>query len=211
MKMIHQPFLAVAIALSMTSFSQAQTVNFDFVGNGGVGLLPGNEVGGNTPVAPGAAMSSATGGEAGDGLVFNRETSVLFFDFDFSGLSGGLANAASGIHFHEIASTNTAAPFDGTGPIAFNLNSGTDTDVTLSTSLLATDGSVTGGRVTGSAELDAGRVLALDEGRLYLNIHSGDFGGGELRANLVQAIPEPSSAFLLLGGVSTLLLRRRRK
>lgn len=180
----------------------AQVTEFDFQGNAGFGLLPGNEIGVSTPVGQGVD-TPAFGGEVGGGLSFDAATNILSFDFEFSGLSGGLFNAASGIHFHEI--TSGVEPFDGTGGIAFNLNSGTDANVSLSTPLIAIG--ATGGRVTGTAQFSADQVDSLFAGNFYLNIHSGDFNGGELRGNLV--VPAPASAGLLgLAGLTG--VRRRR-
>ena len=46
-------------------------------------------------------------------------------------------------------------------------------------------------------------------GRSYLNFHTTQFGGGEIRGTLVE-VPEPGTALLALGAVSLLALRRRR-
>ena len=48
-------------------------------------------------------------------------------------------------------------------------------------------------------------------GNWYVNIHTQNFGGGEIRGQVnVAQIPEPSSSLLSLSGVSLLLLPRRR-
>lgn len=193
--------IAMITAAGLTAAASAQLVEFDFQGNAGFGLLPGNEVGNNVASAD---TSDAFGGEAGDGLVFDTSTNILSFDFEFEGLTGGLFNAASGIHFH--IGTPGTDPFNETGGIAYNLNSGTDPDVTIFTPLLATDGSVTGARVTGEALIAAEDVADLFAGNFYLNIHSGEFTGGELRGNLV---PAPASVAGL--GLAGLLATRRRR
>ena len=46
-------------------------------------------------------------------------------------------------------------------------------------------------------------------GRSYINFHTTQFGGGEIRGTLVE-VPEPSAALLVLGAASLLTLRRRR-
>ena len=46
-------------------------------------------------------------------------------------------------------------------------------------------------------------------GRAYLNFHTTQFTGGEVRGTLVE-VPEPGTALLALGAVSLLALRRRR-
>jgi len=50
------------------------------------------------------------------------------------------------------------------------------------------------------------------DGLTYINIHTDQFTGGEIRGNLLNPtfIPEPSSAMLLAMGVGGFLLRRRR-
>ncbi|MEM8835114.1 MAG: CHRD domain-containing protein [Planctomycetota bacterium] len=174
-------------------------LELDFAGNGGSGLLPGNEVGANTADSD---TSNAIGGEVGGGLTYDDATNVLSFDFEFSGLNGGLFDAASGIHFH-IAAPGVD-PLNETGGIAYNLNSGTDANVSLSTPLVAIGAS--SGRVTGTANILPEDVADLLAGNFYLNIHSGDFTGGELRGNIV---PAPGAAGVLaLAGAAT--LRRRR-
>ncbi|MEO0511568.1 MAG: CHRD domain-containing protein [Planctomycetota bacterium] len=194
--------LSVSLVAAIAGSASAQITEFSFQGNAGFGLLPGNEAGNNTPVSAGVG-SPAFGGEVGGGLAFDASTNILSFDFEFSGLSGGLFDAVSGIHFHEI--TSGAAPFDGTGGIVFNLNSGDDANVSLSSPLVAIGS--TDGRVTGTAQFAASQVDALFAGNFYLNIHSGDFTGGELRGSLVP-IPAPASG-VVLAGLGLVAGRRR--
>lgn len=185
-----------------TQLVSAGLIDIDLVGNAGSGLLPGNEVGANTPVAPGADPSTASGGERNAGFLYDSDSNELEFDFEFSGLSGGLFDAASGIHLH-LANPGVD-PFNETGGIAFNLNSGADANVVLDTPTIAIGSS--GGFLAGVATLTEGQEADLLAGRYYLNIHSGEFSGGELRANLV---PEPSSLALLLFA-SAVCIRRRK-
>lgn len=196
--------LAAVLAVGV---ADAEVVPFNFQGNAGFGLLPGNEIGSPTPVSEGV-MSPAIGGETGLGLVYDTDTNVLDFSFDFSGLTGGLADIASGIHFHVI--TSGAAPFDGTGGIAFNLNTGTDPNVMLATPLVAVDGSATSGMVAGTATFNEAQEAALFAGNYYLNIHSGGFGAGELRANLVP-VPEPGAAAAMAALAAIGFVRARRR
>ena len=181
---------------------------FDFQGNAGFGLLPDNEVGNNTSLGSG---STATGGEIGDGIVYNSDAMQLFIPFSFEGLSGGLfTTAASGIHLHVGADPANADPFDQTGGIVFNLNNFDVAAAVLNGNNPILDGATSG---TVSALIDVSPELeqALFAGELYLNIHSADFTGGELRANLVP-IPEPGSVALLAmaGGMVLQRLRKPR-
>ena len=51
---------------------------------------------------------------------------------------------------------------------------------------------------------------ALFAGKLYLNVHTGANGGGEMRGFLIPAVPEPSSSLVAMAAVGALALRRRR-
>ena len=200
--------VAVLIVFAMSPMAQAQTVEFDFVGNGGFGLLPGNEVGANTSLG---SDSTAFGGEVGGGIVFDAGTNVLDVNFSFDNLDGGLLfAAASGIHLH--LPTVAGDPFNQTGPIVFNLNSFDDANVNNLSSQIA-DGATAG---TVSATIDFSNNLDFVDdllaGEFYVNIHSQTFSGGELRGTLAPAaVPEPSSVALLGLVFGSAIMRRRRK
>ena len=205
--------LSLASALlAAASAASAQVVELDFQGNAGFGLLTGNEVGPNTSLG---SDSQAIGGEVNDGLVLDLDRNVLESDFDFRGLTVGLFDAASGIHFHQVP--EGADVFNTNGPIVFNLNSGADAAVTLDTSLVGFG--TTAAQVTGSIALTDEDEQAFLDGRFYLNIHSDGFRGGDLRASVVPAgglnapvaVPTPGAAaagLALLGGAA---VRRRRR
>ena len=64
---------------------------------------------------------------------------------------------------------------------------------------------------TGSATLSEARETNLLAGNWYLNIHTENFGGGEIRGQVVTtAVPEPSSASILILASVGFCLRRRR-
>ena len=67
------------------------------------------------------------------------------------------------------------------------------------------------GSYAGPLALTAPQQADLLANKYYLNIHSATFGGGEIRGQLVQVVPEPGSAMLLLSSATAVLgLRRRR-
>ena len=58
-------------------------------------------------------------------------------------------------------------------------------------------------------------ITGIAEGRAYLNIHTGNFPGGEIRGFLqpqpAAAVPEPASLLLLGSGLAAAAARRRRQ
>ena len=48
-------------------------------------------------------------------------------------------------------------------------------------------------------------------GRAYLNFHTVQFGGGEIRGQIVTAIPEPETYATMLLGLGALAFVARRK
>jgi hypothetical protein len=196
-----------AAAVTGLSASAASVTAFDFQGKAGSGLLPLNGVGPGTPTA--AGQSSATGGELGTGLSYNHEANQLLVTFEFSDLSGGLFDAAGGIHLHLTQPGDE--PFLETGPIAFSLNA-PDDNVNLFTE--AVDFGTESAEVSAVVQFSDQAEQALFDGRYYLNIHSGEFNAGELRANLVpaggvEAIPTPAAAAMGLVLMTGLMARRR--
>lgn len=180
----------------------ADIIAFNFQGNGGYGLLPGNEVGANTSFGSG---STAIGGEAATGLTYDTNSQFLAIIFNFQNLTDGLNFASgSGIHLHQVS--DAGDPFNSTGGVVFNLNSFSDANV-INFSPQIQDGA-TSGSVTAIVQIGA-LEDALLNGELYVNIHSQAFTGGELRGNLVQ-VPEPTAGLLLAGGLFVGLIRRRR-
>ena len=114
---------------------------------------------------------------------------TFIYSGSFSGLTAPVNAQPSGGHIHN-------APVGINGGVVHPL-------VNLDTGVTAGNFSGTWNTASGLTDTLVGEMLA---GRLYVNIHTSAFSGGEIRG---QIVPEPASIGLLLAG-STLMLRRRR-
>jgi hypothetical protein len=130
----------------------------------------------------------------------------------FSGLEAG--TTASHIH------SATAVPGTGNAGVATQVPSFTGFplgvtsgsydntfDMTLATSYNPAFVTANGGTV---ASAQAALFAGLTSGRAYLNIHTSNFPGGEIRGFL-QATPEPSTLWLLGPALLGLIAHRRRR
>ena len=150
-----------------------------------------------------ANVSTATG--VGDFRVSddNRFATV---QINFTGLSAPLT--AAHIHCCAVPGTNGGVAINFAPP---SISSGSITrmfDLTLSSTYFAGFLNGSGGTAAGAQA----RLLAgLNSGQGYFNLHTSNFQGGEIRANL-SAIPEPSSWAMLIAGFGLVggTLRRRR-
>lgn len=166
--------------------ANSQQVSFDFAGRAGSGLLPGNEV-------PDAANSTATGDA--NSIIFDMGTNELSLDIVWGSGNGfsDLTGDATAMHIHGPADINS------NGGVLYNLGT-----------MTGFDSSSSSGGFAGIVTLNTDDVQTLLDGNLYVNIHTAANGGGELRANLIQAIPEPSSlAIIGVAGIGILLRRRK--
>jgi hypothetical protein len=183
-------FLCLVVAAIVWALPQtinAQVINFDLFGAAGSGLLPGNE-------NPSVAGNSTASGDA-VAITFDTTTNELSLDVVWGSGNGfsDLTGTASAIHIHGPAGINE------NGGVLYNLGG-----------LAGFDSSATSGGLTGSIAIDAADVQTLLNGDTYLNIHTADNPGGELRGNLLQAVPEPSTV-ALLGLLGTIGLIRRNR
>lgn len=127
----------------------------------------------------------------------------------------GLIGATTAAHIHGPAAPGGTAPIITTTPTFPGFPLGVTSGVYLHTFSL-TDASTynpayiaaNGGTVSGA---ETAFLTQLAEGKTYLNVHSTQYPGGEIRGFLGGAIPEPASLSLLaLGGLGVALLARRR-
>ena len=167
-----------------------------------------------TALLSGPNESPANASPGTGSATFTLTGNVLTINGTFTGL---LANTTAS-HIHCC----TAAPLAGTAGVAtetpsfsnfpLGVKSGSFTlliDLTQASSYNSAFITAQGGIVNARAALIAG----MNSGKTYLNIHSTQFPGGEIRGFIISTVPEPSSVFLTaagLFGVAMLVMRRRR-
>jgi CHRD domain len=182
--------LATVVSLAFAVQADAALFQYNLIGTAGADLLPGNEPG---------AIIGGTGGEIGAGIVFDDVLSQLTINVGWGSSQGfaDLSSTASASHIHGPTAANNGSGFTQTAGVLFTL--------TRSSS------AVTGGTFTNAPiTLTAPQVVDLNNGKYYINIHTANNGGGELRGFIVP-VPEPSSALLGLTGIASLLTLRRRR
>jgi hypothetical protein len=196
-------YLALIAILASPASSNAAVTFFDLAGRAGSGLLAGNET---------AAVlgTPGSGGETGGGIFFDDSTSTLTVNFLWSGLQGataGSTGSATGMHIHGIVATTD--PFLGNAGVVVNFATNSGSGNFTSPSYTVTNNTNGTGSVSGTVVLNATAITALNQSRLYINIHTALNGGGEIRGNIVP-IPEPAGSGLVILGAGLLGLRRRR-
>jgi len=112
-------------------------------------------------------------------VILNMNTMMVSWDVTFTGLIG----AFTASHFH--------------APAPPGVNAGV---------VLAITGSLSGNRLMGSAPITATFAANMLAGLTYINIHTTQFPGGEIRG---QVVPTPG-ALSLLGIAGLAAVRRRR-
>ena len=185
--------LVIALFFSAVAEVNAVIVPFDLIGVAGPGLLPGNEPG---------SITGGTGGEFGVGIIYDDVANLLNVNNVGWGSSQGftdLSSLANNSHIHAPTVSNNGNGFTETAGVLLNLTRSSN--------------AVTGGTFTDAPIL----LTALQEtdllnGKFYINIHTVNNSGGELRGFLVPVpVPEPSSFALLgLGALGLFRIVRRR-
>ena len=188
----HQSLSAIAALAVLTSTASAAIVQFDIsplsFGDNTIGISGPNEV------APNPTTSPATGNEFGPGISLDTSTGSLTLNFAYGSAFGfvNLIGDYTDSHIHQ-------APNDVSGGVVFGLGG------------LHTPVGTKSGSYTGTAGLSGPQQTALLANQFYINIHSTFGPGGEIRGQLVQVVPEPGSAMLLLSGAAAVLGLRRRQ
>ena len=168
-----------------------------------------------TAILNGASEAPANASPGTGSATFTLTGNVLTINGTFTGLLG--TTTASHIHCCTAAAlTGTAGVATETpsfGGFPLGVTNGSFSlllDLTLASSYNPAFVTAQGSVVNARAALIAG----MNSGRTYLNIHSSQFGGGEIRGFIISTVPEPSSVFLTtagLLGIALLVARRRRE
>jgi hypothetical protein len=155
----------------------------------------------------GAAENPATGSTATASGTLRVIGTSIFVNITYSGLGSGLADG----HIHCCAApTSNAGVAIGFGGLPLGSTSGSIKrliDLTQASSFRAAYITASGGTV----DLARARLYSeLDLGRVYYNLHTTSFPGGEIRGNLA-AVPEPASWAMLVVGFGLVggAIRRR--
>lgn len=189
---VHPVRKLLFVALFFVTAAQVNAVilQVNLQGTAGTGLLFGNEPG---------VSSGGSGGETGAGITYDDVSNLLDVTNVGWGSSQGftdLSSLANNSHIHGPTASNNGNGFTETTGVLFTLNRSSN--------------AVTGGTFTNPLiTLSAAQETDFLNGKYYINIHTQNNGGGEIRGFLV--VPEPSSLGLVAVGALTLLRRRHRR
>jgi hypothetical protein len=181
--------LALVLLVSATSFADPITFT---------ALLTG----------PSESPPNASPGTGFAIVTYDALTHLLGIDVSFSGLTAG--TTASHIHCCTLPTAGVATTIPTFPGFPLGVTSGTyinTLDLTLASSFNPAFVTASGGTVTAAeAALSAGLFADV----AYLNIHTTNFPGGEIRGFLTP-VPEPSTLTLLGSSLVSLWAARRRR
>lgn len=184
----------VLLGAALSQEAGANIIQFDLQGTAGPGLLFLNEP---------AVLSGGTGGEIGAGIYYDDVLNSLTINVGWGSSQGftDLSSAANNSHIHgptaNSLGNNGVGDFRQTAGVLFNL--------------ARSGNAVTGGFfTTPPITITEAQEAQLMDGRWYINLHTVNNGGGEIRGFLVP-VPEPSTWALMGLGLAGVVWRLRRK
>jgi hypothetical protein len=182
------------VALSPAASAALNLGTETYPGDHALGLSPQNES--NMP-------ASTASGDVLGGIMYDDVANLLTFDFGYGsafGFSDLNSDWNGGVHIHG----------DGTNTAQFpspNTNAG----IIINLGPFHTAAGTRSGRVTGSVTLSATHEGWLLDNQLYVNVHTSNNPGGEIRGQLVPVVPEPGAVCLaVIAGLPLLVSRRWR-
>ena len=189
--------LTLTIFVFASASSQAALFDYNLIGTAGPGLLPGNEPG---------AITGGTGGEIGLGIRLDDlgdldpNTNTLKISVGWGSSQGftNLSSLANNSHIHGPTPANNGSGFTQTTGVFFTLTRSSD--------------AVTGGTIIQDITgFTATNVTDLNNGKFYINLHTANNGGGEMRGFIVP-VPEPTTVSMAaLGALALLRTQRNRR
>lgn len=192
-----------ASALISASSAHALITPFDLIGTAGSGLRAGNEPG---------SIIGGTGGE-----ILNTSTGLFGIFFDDLGTVGNGGTLTinvgwgSGNGFTDLSSNVSNQHIH--GPVAANFGFNGTANFTQTSgntiALTRTSTSPVNGQILNTVTMTGTQEADLFSGKFYVNVHTLNNGGGEVRGFLIP-VPEPSTAALAAAGLVGFLGRRRR-
>ncbi len=191
MKSLSLLSLLLLVSLAPRSLDAA-IVNFQLQGKGGSGLLGANENQANP-------VNGGSGGMIGSGIFLDDVTRILSINVGW-GAGNGFTNLTGVVNAMHIHLSAPDPSFLANGPVHIGLDG-----------LAGFNPSSTAGGLNATVNLTVEDVGSLLAGRFYLNAHTTQFPGGEIRGN-ITAVPEPTAlglSGLAMFGVG--MIRRSRK
>jgi hypothetical protein len=163
----------VTVMVGLAVVAQAEVIQFNLSPPGtdaAVGLSPLNQV-------PPAANSTGSGNEISAGINFDTNTSVLTVLLGYGSAAGfgNLTAPASNMHIHGPAGPGT------NGPVVID----------LAPYLFTQMDPALGGIIYGQVPIPTTNVADLLAGLYYINIHTTNYPGGEIRGQLIGEIIKP--------------------